>query len=105
MEDIMIESYSSQKVSNELNVAMEIPEEERIKSEEINIGYNNISNQWELIVKYNGDIKEAANRVNADVTTLLGGYAIIRIREERIMEFADMTEVEYIEKPHRLFFS
>ena len=38
------------------------------------------------------------------VVELLNEYAIITILESRIDELAQLVEVEYIEKPKRLFF-
>ena len=42
----------SQKIENQLNLALDITEEERQKSESLDIGYDPEEKEWELIVKY-----------------------------------------------------
>ena len=41
----------SQKIENQLNLALSITEEERQKSESLDIGYDLEEKEWELIVK------------------------------------------------------
>ncbi|MBO5293387.1 MAG: S8 family serine peptidase [Lachnospiraceae bacterium] len=94
----------NQKLENLLNLALSATPQEREKSEELNVGYEGNGNMWELIVKYHGDISRVGNEV-VQVEPLLAGYAIVTIREDLIEAFAALEEVEYIEKPKRLFFS
>ncbi len=93
-----------QKIENQLNLALETPEAEREKSVDLNVGYSPESNNWTLIVKYNGDISQYANE-NISIVTLLNNYAIVTIKEYLIDTFAKLPEVEYIEKPKALFFA
>ena len=58
---------------------------------------------WELIVKYSGTL-EAVRQTARSVTELLNGYAVIVIEEERIGQLAQLPEVEFIEKPKKLYF-
>ena len=46
----------NQKLENLLNLALSATEEEREKSESLNVGYNSDQNTWELIVKYYGSL-------------------------------------------------
>ena len=93
----------SQKLENLLNLALDATESERERSLELNVGYNSIDQVWELIIKYSGSL-DAVRLISERVTELLNEYAIIDIRQSRIAELARIVEVEYVEKPKRLFF-
>ena len=93
----------SQKIENQLNLALSITEEERQKSESLDIGYGLEEKEWELIVKYSGTLERVRTRA-VYVTELTGGYAIIQIKESQIKELAAFPEVEFIEKPKSLYF-
>ena len=96
---------NSQKLANDLNLALDMGYERGAADSGLYTGYDPGSNTWELIVKYIGDIQSVAKRFRASAVVLLGGYAIVTLQQEHINEFADCAEVIYIEKPHRLFFS
>ena len=96
---------NSQKLANDLNLALDMGYERGAADSGLYTGYDPGSNTWELIVKYIGDIQSVAKRFRASAVVLLGGYAIVTLPQEHINEFADCDEVVYIEKPHRLFFS
>ena len=93
----------SQKIENQLNLALSITEEERQKSESLDFGYDLEEKEWELIVKYSGTLERVRTRA-VYVTELTGGYAIIQIKESQIKELAAFPEVEFIEKPKSLYF-
>lgn len=93
----------SQKLENLLNLALDADQEERERSEELDVGYDKEENVWELIVKYSGTL-EAVRQTARSVTELLNGYAVIVIEEERIGQLAQLPEVEFIEKPKKLYF-
>ena len=93
----------SQKIENQLNLALDITEEERQKSENLDIGYDPEEKEWELIVKYSETLERVRTRA-VYVTELTGGYAIIQIKESQIKELAAFPEVEFIEKPKSLYF-
>ena len=92
------------KIENILNLALSSTPEERVKSENLNVGYNPLENTWEVIVKYNGNISRLQSEL-IRVEELLAGYAIITLPENLIDSLAELNEIEYIEKPKRLFFS
>jgi minor extracellular serine protease Vpr len=96
---------NSQKLANDLNLALDMGYGRGAADSGLYTGYDYGSNTWELIVKYTGDIQSVAKRFGASAVVLLGGYAIVTMPQEHINEFADCAEVVYIEKPHRLFFS
>ena len=93
----------SQKLENLLNLALDADQGERERSEEMDVGYDKEENVWELIVKYSGTL-EAVRQTARSVTELLNGYAVIVIEEERIGQLAQLPEVEFIEKPKKLYF-
>lgn len=93
-----------QKIENLLSLSLQATQEERRKSLVLEEGYLPKEQQWELIVKYSGDFSQAA-ALAEEVRELLNEYAIVRIRESRIQAFSQLPEVEFIEKPKRLFFA
>ncbi|MCM1175880.1 MAG: hypothetical protein NC341_12630 [Blautia sp.] len=102
----------SQKYENILNLALDTPAAEREKSLELNIGYEQEDNTWELIVKYHGDLQEGLSSLQAlpqgrllRIEELIAGYAILTAPESYMDLLAEVEEIEYIEKPKRLFFN
>lgn len=93
----------SQKIENQLNLALEATEEERLQSRNLNVGYISREKEWELIIRYSGSA-ERARKLAVYFDELTGGYAIVRIRESQIEKLAGLSEIEYIEKPKRLYF-
>lgn len=94
----------SQKLENLLNVALQTEKNERKFENDIDVGFNFEENTWELIVKYNGDLTFIESW-GGTVEELILGYAIIVIPEDRIPELVARPEIEYVEKPKRLFYS
>lgn len=97
-------STDNSKIENLLNLALNSTMEEREKSDNLNVGYNRAEQSWEVIVKYNGDIRRLQSEV-IQVEELLAGYAILTIPESLVDSVAELNEIEYMEKPKRLFFS
>ena len=93
----------SQKIENLLNLALEATQEERERSDELETGYDLATREWELILKYSGD-PETIRPLTVSLSELLGGYAIVVVKEERIEELSALPEVEFIEKPKSLYF-
>lgn len=94
---------TSQKAENLLNLALDANEEEREKSTQLEIGYNPLEKTWELIVKYSGNL-EPLREIAENVTELVNEYAVITVKESVIETIAAFPQIEYIEKPKRLFF-
>lgn len=93
-----------QKLENVLNLSLDATPEEREKSLVLEEGFFPATRQWELIVKYTGEIEAFAPYVVRAVP-LLNEYAIVWIEEQMLEAFAALDEVEFIEQPKRLFFS
>ncbi len=94
----------NQKLEALLNLALEVEEAERLKSGQLNVGFLEDTGEWELIVKYNGNIGRLQSNV-IQVEELIAGYAIVTMPENLIDTFTQLEEVEYVEKPKRLYFS
>lgn len=92
-----------QKLENILNLSLSATEEERRKSAVLNVGYESESKTWDLIVKYSGDLKQYENN-RIRVVELYNEYAILTVEEDLIETVTNWPEVEYIEKPKRLYF-
>ena len=95
---------NDQKIENLLNLALDATPEEREKSLTLDVGYDPIDQKWEIIVKYSGDISRLESE-DIQVVELINEYAIITLPESKIDFLAAQPEVEFIEKPKRLFFS
>ena len=93
----------SQKIENILNLALEATPEERVRSMELDVGYDAGERAWDLIIKYSGSLA-AAREISESVTELLNNYAVVRVREDRIEALASLPEVEFVEKPKSLYF-
>jgi len=98
-----------QKLDNLLNLALEASNEELEKSEELDVGYNREERTWEVIVRYSGTWQELRAALpdhpdTWDAVFLSGGYAILTGTREQIRALAAIPQIEYIEKPRRLYF-
>ena len=93
-----------QKVDNLLNLALDATPQERTKSLQLNIGYDEEDSTWEVIVKYSGDLRRVLGE-NVGIVELLNGFAVLTVPEGLIDSLADLEEIEYVEKPKSLFFA
>ena len=93
----------NQKIDNLLNLAMNVTQQEREKSESLNVGYDSKMKFWDVIVKYSGSESGLAGE-NIQVVPLLGGYAVVTLPEAEIAEYSDREQIEFMEKPKQLYF-
>lgn len=77
---------------------------ERARSLNLDVGFDGEENTWELIVKYSGSLSRLEEE-GIRVTELLNEYAVLVVPESGIGRLAEVPEIEYIEKPKRLFFA
>lgn len=94
---------TNQKIENLLNLALDATEEERIRSGDLQTGYNEMTDTWDVIILYSG-VLDQVRKIAESVTPLLKNFAIVRIQEKNIEKLALLEEVIYIEKPKSLFF-
>ena len=94
----------NQKLENLLNLSLDTSAEERSRSAELETGYNPEEQTWELIVKYSGSL-DTARELGAAVEEMRNEYAILTVKESLIPYISALPQIEYIEKPKRLFFA
>lgn len=76
---------NSAKIENLLNLALDISEQERMRSPELSVGFESASNTWEVIVRYFGELRSLQTLFpDWQITELLNEYAIIRLPESQI---------------------
>ena len=86
-----------------LNAALEATPQERERSEVLKVEFDTRRNQWEVIVKYHGDLL-FLEQYDIVVEPLLAGYAILQLSEDKMTLLSQIEEIEYVEKPKRLYF-
>lgn len=105
---------NNEKIENLLNLALGVTQEEREKSLDLDVGYEPESSSWEVVVKYTGtgeslarDIRDAfpEDFIRIRITNLSNEYAILVIPERLVELVAALPQIEYMEKPKRLFFA
>lgn len=98
---------TDQKAENILNLALSTPEEERKQTDELNVGFDEGTRTWEIIVKYSGDLKNALSVQFPQVKLreLTGGFGILTVPEMQAEGVIGLKEIEYAEKPKRLYFA
>lgn len=97
---------TNQKLENSLNIAVELNPEEREESESLQVGFDEESQTWKLIVQYSGDIRRIETLFEgAKVSELFHQFAIVTIPERYLEALATLPEIEYIEKPKPLYFN
>lgn len=90
------------KISPELNMALGLSDEEREKSLDLNVGYSELFEEWELIIRYTGSLSQIQEELSIAIEELLGGYAIVRIPQYLVGRLSDYPQIDYIEKPKSL---
>lgn len=100
----------NQKIENVLALALQTPEPVREKSLNLNVGFTEETRTWELIVKYNGNLSKAVSElpVTAEeliAEELIAGYGLLTVPEDFVDTVSRLPQIEYVEKPKRLFFS
>ena len=94
----------NQKLEDLLQLALQTPEEVRERTDELNVGFNAAERTWELIVKYHGSLG-ILEAINIQVEYLIAGYAVLTVPEGLVDRVAELEEVEYVEKPKRVFYT
>lgn len=104
----------NEKIENQLNLALDATAEEREKSLDLDVGYETVAKTWEVIVKFSGTTEElervlkesfSNDYLQIRLTNLSNEYAILVLPEAIVEKVAALPEIEYMEKPKRLFFA
>ncbi len=94
----------NQKLENLLNLALESSQEDLERSANLSVGYDSQENVWEIIVKHSQPLPDLSGQ-GVVVAELLNQYAILRLPEALIEEISRLPQIEFIEKPKRLYFA
>lgn len=92
------------KIENQLNLSLEVPEATREKTASLGVGYTPETKTWELIVKYNGSLNRVREELGISAVELFNEFAILIVPEYLIERLSNYEEIEFIEKPKRLFY-
>jgi len=68
------------------------------------LGFSQTSN-WQVLVKYNGDIEAVARQEGGVAQRINDQFAVLAIPPDRVMNLINYTEVEYVEAPKRLVYN
>ncbi|MCI9152029.1 MAG: S8 family peptidase [Lachnospiraceae bacterium] len=94
------------KFENLLNLAIDATPSERERSLNLGVGYEQQEQSWELIVKYSGSLSGLAEAYpQIAVQELINEYAILRVPQDLLPVISGWPQIEYVEKPKRLFFA
>lgn len=97
---------NNQKLDSTLNLAIDIPVEEREQSRELGTGYDAREKTWRVIVKYTGELEAVEEAVTgSQAIPLFNQYGIIRVPEGSVDQLAALPQIQYVEKPKQLYFS
>ncbi|MBQ8280729.1 MAG: S8 family serine peptidase [Roseburia sp.] len=95
----------NQKIETLFRAALDATPEERAKSSDLFIGFDEAENAWEVIVKHTGTLTNLAEKYpSIIITELLNNYGILKLPESLIDEVASEDIITYMEKPKQLFF-
>ena len=94
----------SQKISQDLNLALEATMQERKQSLDLNAGYEEEGQRWNVIIQYVGNILDLETE-DIQITPLLGNYAVVNLPQNKLGDFARNPQVIFVEKPKSLFFA
>ena len=94
----------NQKLENLLNLALAATIQERERSASLSTGYDGETRRWELIVRHSLPLPDLSE-LGIEEEELIGQYGILRVPEPLIDLVSELPQVEYIEKPKRLFFA
>lgn len=104
----------NEKIENQLNLALDATLQEREKSLDLDVGFEPETRTWEVIIKFSDTaenleqvLRESFPAVYSQIllTNLSNEYAILVLPESIVEQVAALPEIEYMEKPKRLFFA
>lgn len=104
----------NEKIENLLNLALGATPEELEKSLDLDVGYDAQDKTWEVVVKYSGEPELLENAIRElspelfqqiQITDLSNEYMILVLPEALVEPVANLSLIEYMEKPKRLVFA
>ena len=82
-----------EKFENQLNLALDLSEEEREKSKDLDAGYDKETDQWEIIFRYAGTLDTIRWSDTTRIEPLSMGYAI----DSRILYVVGQESTSFID--------
>lgn len=98
-----IDFTMEQRIDNQLKLSLTMTEQERIRTEDMNTGYDVETDEWELIIRYSGELSEQFYILAREIRELEGGYLLAYVKEQNIEAIGLLPEIIYVEKPRKLF--
>lgn len=89
----------SEKIENLLTVSLNVTDEQRSQSRQLEAGFESADRTWEFVIKYSGSEEELETFFGRPFVFLYNQYAISRGTKEEIDRLATNPNVEWIEKP------
>lgn len=97
---------NNQKLDNTLNLALDMTEEQRAKSLEMQSGYEAQEQIWRVVVKYTGTLEEIQDAIEGvQGIELFNQYGIVRVPESRVDDLAALPQIQFVEMPKQVYFS
>lgn len=97
-----------QKLENLLEISLEADRQELEASPQLSFGFDDDSDRWEVIVRYAGGFDDLIGRYSESGVSgyeLLNNFAVLNSPSEVIELLGTDPDIDYIEKPKRLFFT
>ncbi|MDO4296670.1 MAG: S8 family peptidase [bacterium] len=95
----------SQKAENLLNLALSVTEEERRASEILQVGFDEESKRWELIIRCRNDLEEFQKAFpQVAIYPLWNSYAVLSVPQQQVEAVTAWPDIMYVEKPKQLYF-
>lgn len=94
----------NEKIENQLNLAMEISPQDLKKSQDLSVGFDEETDTWDLIVRYQS-LEQTRQIPEIRIHELLNGYAVLNVPAEYVEQVAALPEIIFVEKPKRLEFA
>ena len=95
---------AEKKLGDILNIVEQFPSAIENPEIEESLGFG-VGGNWEVIVKYHGDIEEIARQQGGVAQILTSQFAILTIPKQNVLNLQDYTEVEYVETPKQMVYS
>lgn len=93
----------SEKIDTSFQLALQIPQQQRRKSESLSSGFDEETGRWEVILRVEGDVEQLRRDFsNADLLEVGEGYVIGLVPQTELDRLAKRTEVIYMEQPKRI---
>lgn len=91
------------KLGTDFRLALDVDYATRVRSLDLDVGYDSYQSTWELIIKYNGNLEKIANEIGFTYIELLNKFAIIKIKESDVDKLKNYSEILYIDKPKQMY--